>query len=152
MIAFIHGDLLTSKTEYIAQGVAEGNQEGLGTGLALEISKRWTEVQAAFKRHTRGGRFKGGDIWVSAPTDLRPDIIYLATQPDMYHATVPFLRKAVRKMVKWANNNRIKSIGLPKVGAGLGKLSWENIVKPLFKEHLTESPCRFIVFERTPQD
>lgn len=41
MIEFTSGDLLQSQTQYIAQGVAEGNQEGLGTGLALKISKRW---------------------------------------------------------------------------------------------------------------
>lgn len=36
MISFVAGDLLASNEDYIAQGVAEGNQEGLGTGLALE--------------------------------------------------------------------------------------------------------------------
>lgn len=40
MIESTAGDLLQSDAQYIAQGVAEGNQEGLGTGLALKISKR----------------------------------------------------------------------------------------------------------------
>jgi flagellar biosynthesis/type III secretory pathway protein FliH len=36
MIKYISGDILQSKDEYIAQGVAVGSQEGLGTGLDKE--------------------------------------------------------------------------------------------------------------------
>ncbi|MEO5931062.1 MAG: Appr-1-p processing protein, partial [Candidatus Kapaibacterium sp.] len=67
MITFISGDLLQADTEYIAQGVAVGSQEGMGTGLALKISMKWPEVQAAFKRYTRNSKFDGGDIFVVKP-------------------------------------------------------------------------------------
>lgn len=147
MIAFVAGDLLNAKEEYIAQGVAEGDQEGLGTGLALKISRKWPDVQAAFKKHARSGRFTGGDIWPLEPELDRPGFVYLATQPDMYHATLPYLRKAVRKLAKWAEKNRIHSVALPKIGAGLGKLSWEAEVKPLFLEHLTRGATRYVVYE-----
>ncbi|MFN3150959.1 macro domain-containing protein [Bremerella sp.] len=147
MIEFTSGDLLQSDAQYIAQGVAEGNQEGLGTGLALKISKRWPDVQSAFKKHARSGTFKGGKIWISPPGNDHPGIVYLATQPDMYHATLSYLRRALRNLVKWADRERIESIGLPKIGAGLGKLSWQSEVKPLMAEHFTESPCRFIIYE-----
>ncbi len=147
MIEFTSGDLLQSDAQYLAQGVAEGNQEGLGTGLALKISKRWPDVQAAFKKHARSGAFKGGKIWVCPPESHRPGVIYLATQPDMYHATISYLRKSLRSLVKWADREKTQSIGLPKIGAGLGKLSWKNDVKPLMEEHFAESGCRFIVYE-----
>lgn len=147
MIDFISGDLLQSEAGYIAQGVAEGNQEGLGTGLALKISKRWPAAQSAFKKHARSGTFKGGNIWVCPPNDNQPGIIYLATQPDMYHATITYLRKSLRNLVKWAEREDIESIGLPKIGAGLGKLSWETDVKPLMQEHFTDSSCRFVIYE-----
>jgi O-acetyl-ADP-ribose deacetylase (regulator of RNase III) len=140
MISFIAGDLLASQETYIAQGVAEGNQEGLGTGLAFKISRRWPEVQAAFKKHARSGNFAGGDIWALAPDEGRPGFVYMATQPDMYHATMPYLRKAVRNLAKWAHRNKIESGALPKIGAGLGKLSWEDDVRPLLVEHLTPWP------------
>jgi O-acetyl-ADP-ribose deacetylase (regulator of RNase III) len=82
MIKFISGDILKAKETYIAQGVAEGNQEGLGTGLALKICTAWPEVQSKFKRYARLGRFRAGDIFVVAPTVSSPGLIYLATQPD----------------------------------------------------------------------
>jgi O-acetyl-ADP-ribose deacetylase (regulator of RNase III) len=152
MVEFTSGDLLQSQTQYIAQGVAEGNQEGLGTGLALKISKRWPEVQAAFKKHARSGSFRGGSLWVTAPTDDRPGLVYLATQPDMSHATVSYLRKSLRRLVKWATTENVTSVSLPKIGAGLGKLSWESEAKPLMIELLSESNCKFVVLEGFKRD
>lgn len=147
MIEFTSGDILKSNEQYIAQGVAEGNQEGLGTGLALKISKKWPEAQTAFKKHARSGVFKGGAIWVHPPSERRPGLVYLATQPDMYHATTSYLRKALRRLVKWAEREHVESVALPKVGAGLGKLSWETDVKPLMKHFFTDSACRFVIYE-----
>lgn len=147
MLVFGAGDLLQSSEQYIAQGVAEGNQEGLGTGLALEISRKWPAVQVAFKRFARNGRFRGGDLWACPPAPGQPGVIYLATQPDMYHATLPYLRRALRRLARWSEEHNISSIGLPKIGAGLGKLSWSDSVRPLLLEHLSTPPCRFVVYE-----
>ncbi|MDB5034815.1 MAG: hypothetical protein JWQ98_2056 [Chlorobi bacterium] len=101
MITFISGDLLQADTAYIAQGVAVGSQEGLGTGLALKISTKWPDIQAAFKRYTRNTRFEGGDIFVVKPSAGSPGVIYIATQPDMYHATLPFLNRGLRNLAKY---------------------------------------------------
>lgn len=148
MIHFISGDLLQTQADYIAQGVAEGNQEGLGTGLAFKISKTWPHVQSSFKKHARTGNFKGGDIWVfEKEKECKYGFIYLATQPDMYHATLPFLRRSIRKLSKWCADNNIKSVGLPKIGAGLGKLSWEDDVKPLLIEHLANNSTDYFIYE-----
>lgn len=147
MIAFVSGDVLQTPERYIAQGVAEGNQEGLGTGLAFKISKKWPEVQSQFKRHARSGRFRGGDIWVCEPDRDRPGFIYLATQPDMYHATLPYLRKSFKRLTEWAEKKSIAAIALPKIGAGLGKLDWATEVKPLMIEFFSGGTCNFIVYE-----
>jgi O-acetyl-ADP-ribose deacetylase (regulator of RNase III) len=147
MIRFTSGDLLKASEAYIAQGVAEGNQEGLGTGLALKLSTKWPDAQKAFKRQARSGCFKGGCIWVCEPTLVRPGIVYLATQPDMYRASLSYLRRALRELVKWADKSQVASVALPKVGAGLGKLSWETEVRPLFVDLLGPSTCPFVVYE-----
>jgi len=152
MIVFVSGDVLQSKEQYIAQGVAEGNQEGLGTGLALKISRKWPEVQSAFKKHCRSGRFVGGSIWVYPSRNQSPGIIYMATQPDMYHATLPYLRKSLRALSKWCDRCKIEAVASPKIGAGLGKLSWESEVKPLLLSHLSGSTCRFVVYETFTND
>ena len=146
-IRYVAGDLLQAGEAYIAQGVAEGNQEGLGTGLALKISRKWPDVQQQFKRYARSGRFKGGTIWACEPTEAHPGVIYLATQPDMYHATLPYLRRALKALDKWAIKREVSSVALPKIAAGLGKLSWEDEVKPLLEESLAASDVEYVVYE-----
>ncbi|CAN5550037.1 hypothetical protein BH11CYA1_BH11CYA1_43940 [soil metagenome] len=147
MLRFVSGDLLTARESYLAQGVAEHNQEGLGTGLAFKISSRWPEVQTKFKKFARLGRFTAGEMFVVEPDATTPGFIYLATQPDMYHAKLSYLRKALKNLAKWSEENCIDSVALPKIGAGLGKLDWQTEVKPLFVEYLDGSVCCFVVYE-----
>ena len=147
MIKFVSGDILQTKSAYIAQGVATDSQEGMGTGLALKISSKWPEAQKHFKQFTRSQRFQGGDIFAVAPTKSRPGIIYIATQPDMYHASVSFLNRGLRKLARYCVKQRIESISLPKIGGGLGKLDWEEEVKPLLLKHLADLDTSFFIYE-----
>ncbi|MBI3831679.1 MAG: macro domain-containing protein [Planctomycetes bacterium] len=147
MVKFVSGDMLQSSAQYLAQGVATGAQEGLGTGLAHKISSKWPEVQKQFKRQTRNKPFDGGDLVVIEPEGTRPGFIYIATQPDLYHATRSFLNKGLKNLASHCSKNGIVSVALPKIGAGLGKLDWNSEVKPLMVEHLTEGKTRFFIYE-----
>jgi O-acetyl-ADP-ribose deacetylase (regulator of RNase III) len=147
MIKFVSGDILKTTSAYIGQGVATESQEGMGTGLALKISTKWPDVQRHFKQFTRSQKFQGGDIFVVAPTRNRPGIIYLATQPDMYQASLSFLNRALRKLARHCVKHRIESMSLPRIGAGLGKLDWDEEVKPLLVKHLADLETTFLIFE-----
>jgi O-acetyl-ADP-ribose deacetylase (regulator of RNase III) len=147
MIEFVGGNLLDAKTQYIAQGVAMGSREGLGTGLALKISAKWVDVQQQFKKITRNNSFSGGDVFAVAPHENHPGVIYIATQPDMYHATLTYLNRGLRNLVKYCEKHHVESVSLPKIGAGLGKLDWETQVKPLLIQHLTDVETTFYVYE-----
>jgi len=147
MIKFVSGDILKTASAYIAQGVATESQEGIGTGLALKISTKWPEVQKHFKQFTRTQKFQGGDIFVVAPAKNRPGIIYLATQPDMYHASLSFLNRGLRKLARYSAKHQLQSVSLPKIGAGLGKLDWEEEVKPLLVKHLEDLETSFFIYE-----
>jgi len=147
MIKFVSGDILQTKSAFIAHGVATDSQEGMGTGLAFKISSKWPEAQKHFKQFTRSQRFQGGDMFVVAPTKSRPGVIYIATQPDMYQASVSFLNRGLRKLARYCVKQRIESISLPKIGAGLGKLDWEEDVKPLLLKHLADLDTSFFIYE-----
>jgi len=147
MIEFVSGDILQTTAKYLAQGVAVGSQEGLGTGLALKISTKWADAQKLFKKYTFNNKFDGGDIFVAAPTEARLGIIYIATQPDMYHAVLPFLNKGLRNLAGFCAKKNIETVAVPKIGAGLGKLDWETEVKPLMIKHFTESDTTFLIYE-----
>jgi len=147
MIEFVSGDILQTTAQYLAQGVAVGSQEGLGTGLAFKISAKWADAQKLFKKYTFNNEFDGGDIFVAAPTETRLGIIYIATQPDMYHAVLPFLNKGLRNLAGFCKKKNIATVAVPKIGAGLGKLDWEREVKPLMIKHFEQSDTNFLVYE-----
>ena len=147
MIKFVSGDILKTTSAYIAQGVATESQEGMGIGLALKISTKWPDVQRHFKQFTRSQKFQGGDIFVVAPTRNRPGIIYIATQPDMYQASLSFLNRGLRKLARYCVKHRVESVSLPRIGAGLGKLDWDDEVKPLLVKHLADLETTFLIFE-----
>jgi O-acetyl-ADP-ribose deacetylase (regulator of RNase III) len=147
MLKFVSGDILRASSSFIAQGVATGAQEGMGTGLALKISKKWPDAQKHFKQFVRSQGFEGGDLFVVAPAKTRPGIIYIATQPDMYHATRSFLNRGLRKLTRYCVKHKVESVALPKIGAGLGKLDWEDEVKPLLIKYLAELDTVFYIYE-----
>ena len=147
MIKFVSGDILKTASSYIAQGVATESQEGMGIGLALKISTKWPDVQRHFKQFTRSQKFQGGDIFVVARTRNRPGIIYVATQPDMYQASLSFLNRGLRKLARYCVKHRVESVSLPRIGAGLGKLDWDDEVKPLLVKHLADLETTFLIFE-----
>ena len=147
MIEFTIGDIFLTDAAFIGHGVATGSQEGLGTGLALEISRRWPDVQKSFKRYTRVHAFGGGDIYAVNPHEDRPGVIYIATQPDMYHATMKYLNRGLRNLASYCVEQSVDTVALPKIGAGLGKLDWASQVKPLMKKRLVDLRTRFIVYE-----
>jgi O-acetyl-ADP-ribose deacetylase (regulator of RNase III) len=144
MINWTGGNILDAETDYIAQGVAVGSQEGLGTGLALKISTKWPEAQKQFKKFTRNNKFEAGDIFLAKG---EPGIIYIATQPDMYHAELSYLNRGLKNLAGFCVKNKIGSVALPKIGAGLGKLDWETEVKPLIVRHLYDQETVFMVYE-----
>ena len=54
-------------------------------------------------------------------------------------AKVKHINASMRKMMKFAEENDVKSIALPKIGAGLGGLNW-NDVKAVIEEIASEYP------------
>jgi len=147
LITITCGDILHTEAHYIAHGVATGSQEGLGTGLALNISSTWPDAQRAFKRFTRHHKFEGGDVYVVPPAEGHPGVIYVATQPDMRHADLHFLNRGLRNLARYCDRREVESVALPPIAAGLGKLDWEAVVKPLLLYHRGHSRTTFHVYE-----
>ena len=98
-------------------------------------------------RHTRNAKFQAGDVFIGEISGSSPGIIYIATQPDMYHAELTYLNKGLKRLKKICASKGIKTVSLPKIGAGLGKLDWNNEVKPLLESILSDSETVFNVYE-----
>lgn len=148
-VQYVDGDCLYALTDVIAHGVAEGEIEDMGTGIAKEINRRWPESFKRFKKIRRSRSFKLGDVIID--TENVPAIAYLATQEDLYRAQQPAVNKSLRTLDKELKKHLYFSCSLPKLGCGYGKLEWHHI-KPIIDERLGGSTIQYNVYETFEKD
>lgn len=55
---------------------------------------------------------------------------------------------SLRAMVRHMEANNIKAVALPRIGAGLGQLDWETVVKPILEDVASETDCTLIVYSQ----
>lgn len=65
----------------------------------------------------------------------------------MYHAALSYLNKGIKNLKKVCTTGRIRTVSLSKIGAGLGKLDWDDEVKPLLEAVLERCDTVFNVYE-----
>lgn len=119
------GDLFASQDlDALAHGC---NCAGtMGRGIAVEFKRRWPEMYSEYRARCLDGRFTPGDLFVWDEPGLT--VYNLGTQPHWRSpAELPAIDSAVRKMIDHAVANGIRTIGMPRIGAGLGRLSWPQV-------------------------
>lgn len=139
MIRYVSGDLLQSKAQLIAHGVAPN--DNFHQGLALALRENWPALYKDFRHYCQTQHPKAGECWVWAgANDQR--IANLLTQEEAYghgskpgKATVANVNHALRALHKFIENEAIASVALPRLATGVGGLDW-NDVKPLIEQHL----------------
>jgi O-acetyl-ADP-ribose deacetylase (regulator of RNase III) len=121
---FVKGDLFAEGLKALAHGCNCGG--AMGKGIAVEFRERFPEMYAEYKERCADGRFKLGDCFVWTQKDIT--VFNLGTQKHWRtKAELPAIEKSVRAMVQHAEQARIPRSGLPKIGAGLGGLPWDQV-------------------------
>ncbi|MFH1500546.1 MAG: macro domain-containing protein [archaeon] len=142
-IKYQTGDLLLTHADVIAHGVAAYGIEDMATGVAKQLNEAMPESYKEFKKLRRKG-FKPGEVVLC--TNTFPYVAYLATQPDLYHAELPFVNHALRGLRKLLEKEGMDSCALPKIGCGYGKLDWGK-VQPIIEERLSDSSVEFTIYD-----
>jgi O-acetyl-ADP-ribose deacetylase (regulator of RNase III) len=154
MIHEVEGDILLSKAELIAHGIAP--QDHFDSGLALALRERWPSLVRDYRHDVHGKAIAPGDIW--AWTGVREEggtrrIVNLVTQNSIGEgpsarpgaATLENVGHALRKLAKFIDEEGIKSLALPRLATGVGKLEWDE-VKPLVQRHLGDLAIPVFVY------
>lgn len=148
------GDLLTADVEAIAHGC---NCKGvMGAGIAKPIRNRYPDMYDLYQDECVHGRFIPGDClpWItsSSPTVIGKEsepikiVFNLATQKDPgSDARLKWLAFALSDMICIAEDRGIKTIGLPRIGCGIGGLKW-NDVKSLLEKFQRTTQVQLIVY------
>ena len=139
MIHFVSGDILLSRAQVLAHGVAPNDP--MTHGLALALRQKYPALHKDFHHWCSQQHPKPGSAWMwGAPGGVR--VVNLITQDGGYgiggkpgRASGHNVREAVRELVKMAAAESFTSIALPRLATGVGALSWEEVL-PVLDERL----------------
>lgn len=139
MIHFVSGDILLSRAQVVAHGVAANDP--MTQGLALALRERFPALQKDFHHWCQQTGAKPGAAWMwGGAGGVR--IVQLLTQgaapgrggrPE--RATLQNVREALRGLAKMAAAEGFSSIAVPRLATGVGELAWEDVL-PIVNERL----------------
>lgn len=154
MLHEVTGDILLSKAQWLAHGVAP--LDGFQTGLGHALRERWPSCYKDFRHYCHTYSPKPGTLWswsgVGAPNQPSVHIVSLFTQeaaaeaggrPGRAHTEhVNHTLHALRKLVVAEN---VRSLALPRLATGMGALDWKH-VEPLVRATLGELKIPVFVY------
>lgn len=149
MIREVSGDILLTDAEMTAQGVAPNDH--MDHGLALELRKRWPAMHKDFRHYHKSTHPKPGELWFWGGAG-GTRIANLFTQEESKtkggrpgEASVSNVRHCLKELRKLVEEEGVKSVALPKLATGVGRLDWDD-VRPLIEEHLGDLDADVIVY------
>ncbi len=139
MIHEVEGDILLSKAQAIAHGVAP--LDPMSQGLAKALHEKYPSMHKDFHHWCHQKRPKPGEAWMwGGPGGFR--VINLLTQDGGYEhgakpskATVGNVNHALRALKKIIEKEHIESLALPRLATGVGGLDWGEVY-PLIETQL----------------
>lgn len=149
MIHEVSGDLLLTKAQGIAHGVAPG--EHFDSGLALALREAWPAMAKDYRHYAHSAHPKPGELWVWGGVGGTRIINLLTQEGDHHHgskpgrATVANVNHCLKRLRHELEKGEIKSLAMPKLATGVGGLDW-NDVKPLIQQYLGDLPIPVFVY------
>ncbi len=139
MLIEVVGDILLSKAQAVAHGVAPNDH--MDRGLALALRERWPAMAKDFRHYCHVQHAQSGSAWTWKSSDGL-FIISLLTQEaaatDNAHpgrAKSEHVNHALRQLAHIVAKEGIQSLALPRLATGLGGMDWAK-VQPLVQQHL----------------
>lgn len=145
-INYKNQDITTVETGIICSGV---NCQGvMGSGLVLPIKEKWPIVYKMYKSYCDSFKYtdKSELVGQTQVTEVS-DNLYVANcftqltfgrELNTKYASLGAIEESLANVLSFAQVHNIKSIHLPKIGCGLGGLSWEDEVEPIVRKLIKE--------------
>lgn len=139
MLKEVSGDILLSKAQVIAHGVAPADH--FNQGLALSLREQYPAMAKDFRHYCQVSHPKAGDLWTWAGADGKR-VVNLMVQDEAPSAqsrpgkaSTHNVNSALRNLRQLVEEEGFESLALPRLATGVGGLDWEE-VKPLIENHL----------------
>ncbi len=141
MLKEVSGDILLSKAQVIAHGVAPADH--FNQGLALSLREQYPAMAKDFRHYCQISHPKAGDLWAWAGADGRR-VVNLMVQDEAPSqqsrpgkASTHNVNTALRNLRQLVEEEGFESLALPRLATGVGGLEWEE-VRPLIENHLAD--------------
>lgn len=139
-IQYVTGDLFANRYHAVAFAHGCNCQGSMGAGIAMGFKQRYPEMYEEYRRRCKAQprQFNLGDAFLWKE-DNNPAVFNLGTQERNWHARASYeaIELALQNMKRQAQENSIRTIAMPRIGAGYGGLSWRKvraIVERVFSE------------------
>lgn len=149
MISEVSGDILLTKAQVIAHGVAPNDP--FSSGLALQLRNSWPSMYKDFRHYCQSRHPKTGGLWAWMGADGKR-VVNLFTQDAAYHAgekpgraTLNHVGHALRELRQLIESENFSSVSLPRLATGVGGLQWKD-VKPLIAQNLGDLKIPVIIY------
>lgn len=134
-IEYLHRNVTNVRMGIIAHGV--NCQGAMGSGVALAIKEKWPEVYVAFKRAPTGKVMLGTAHLINVSDD---DTLFVANcYTQLFYgkngrfASPKAIEDSLHSVYQWGDYHHL-DVYMPKIGAGLGGLSWKTEVEPVVRD------------------
>ncbi|MCU0323593.1 MAG: macro domain-containing protein [Chitinophagaceae bacterium] len=98
----------------------------MGKGIAVQFRDKFPEMYYEYKQLCKSNKFNLGDIYVFNYGN--GFVFNLGTQQSWKtKAELTAIEQSLKKMFDYASNMGIDRIAIPRIGAGLGGLKWEDV-------------------------
>lgn len=142
---FITGDLF-SYPDLEALGHGCNCAGAMGKGIALEFKRRYPTMYSKYRSLCKAENFNLGDVFFWEKDDEK--VFNLGTQQTWKTgAKLKAIETAVTRMLEIATEAGISKIGIPRIGAGLGGLKWED-VRAVLERIGNKSEITLVIFEK----
>jgi len=139
MLKEVSGDILLSRADAIAHGVAPN--DGFNQGLAASLRERYPAMYKDFRHFCQVSHPKVGTLWTWGGADAARIVCLFTQDPSPGHggnpgkATTHNVNLSLRALRKLVEQEKFGSLALPRLATGVGGLDWSE-VEPLIEHHL----------------
>ena len=139
MIKEVKGDILLTTAQAIAHGVAPNDH--FDRGLALSLRENYPSMAKDFRHYCKLRNPSPGEVWMwGGVGGIR--IFNLMTQEPARtlnahpgSASITNLDHTLKNLAKQIEKEEIRSLAIPKLATGYGKLDWDEVL-PVIKKRL----------------
>ena len=148
MFELTRGNLLDADVEAVVNTV---NTEGImGKGIALQFRKAYPENYEAYRKACKAGEVRPGHMFVFDRNTLTPPryIINFPTKRHWRHKSrMEDIEAGLVALVAEVRRLGIRSIAVPPLGSGLGRLPWPEVRRRMQEAFEQVPEVRWLVYE-----